>query len=105
MKTFRENPPLKIAGEKVVRKLDYKLREETNLITNLKKPIDLPSSDVLQFYTESGNKISVRPSGTEPKIKFYVSVNAKLNSKLEFETVAKQLDEKIKAIEKDLIQT
>jgi phosphoglucomutase len=105
MKMFRNNPPATLGGEKVVRKLDYKLREETNLPTSQKKPILLPSSDVLQFYTESGNKISVRPSGTEPKIKFYVSVNAKLNSKLEFETVAKQLDEKIKRIERDLIQT
>jgi phosphoglucomutase len=104
MKMFRENPPIKLASEKVVRKLDYKLREEINLITNQKKPIDLPSSDVLQFYTESGNKISVRPSGTEPKIKFYVSVSTKLNSKNDFESVSKQLDEKIKAIEKDLIQ-
>jgi phosphoglucomutase len=103
MKMFRESPPLKIAGEKVVRKLDYKLREETNLLTNQKKPIALPSSDVLQFYTESGNKISVRPSGTEPKIKFYVSVNTMLNSKNEFESVSKQLDEKIKAIERDLL--
>jgi phosphoglucomutase len=104
MKMFRENPPEKLAGEKVVRKLDYKLREETDLITNQKKPISLPSSDVLQFYTEAGSKISVRPSGTEPKIKFYVSVNTKLHSKNEFESVSKQLDEKIKAIEKDLLK-
>ncbi len=104
MKMFRENPPTTLGGEKVVRKLDYKLREETNLLTSQKKSILLPSSDVLQFYTESGNKISVRPSGTEPKIKFYVSVNSMLDSKNDFHIVEKQLDDKIKAIERDLIK-
>jgi phosphoglucomutase len=104
MKMFREKPPEKLAGEKVVCKLDYKLREETDLVTNQKKTIPLPSSDVLQFYTETGSKISVRPSGTEPKIKFYVSVNTKLHSKNEFESVSKQLEDKIKAIEKDLLK-
>jgi phosphoglucomutase len=103
MKMFRNNPPAKLGGEKVVQQLDYLLGEETNLITKEKKPLPFPASDVLQFYTESGNKISVRPSGTEPKIKFYVSVKASLPSIDAFDTVSDQLDEAIKAIEKDLI--
>ncbi|MCE2895482.1 MAG: phospho-sugar mutase [Flammeovirgaceae bacterium] len=103
MKTFRENPPSKLGGERVIRKLDYKLREETNLVSGEKKSIDLSSSDVLQFYTETGNKISVRPSGTEPKIKFYVSVKTKLGSKNEFDAVSQQLDTIINVIEKELI--
>jgi phosphoglucomutase len=103
MKMFRENPPSKLGGERVIRKLDYKLREETNLVSGEKKSIDLSSSDVLQFYTETGNKISVRPSGTEPKIKFYVSVKTKLGSKDEFDAVSQQLDTIINVIEKELI--
>ena len=103
MKGFRESPPVTIAGERVTRKLDYKSSEETNLITGEKLKINQFVSDVLQFYTESGNKISVRPSGTEPKIKFYVSVNTKLNAASDYEAVSKQLDSKIKAIEKDLV--
>ena len=103
MKGFRESPPVTIAGERVTRKLDYKSSEETNLITGEKIKINQFVSDVLQFYTESGNKISVRPSGTEPKIKFYVSVNTKLNAASDYEAVSKQLDSKIKAIEKDLV--
>lgn len=102
MKKFREAPPAQLAGEKVVRVLDYKLREERNLISGEKKPIALPASDVLQFYTQQGTKVSVRPSGTEPKIKFYVSVKSVLKSTSEFEVVNKNLDDKIKAIEKDL---
>jgi phosphoglucomutase len=103
MKMFRENPPSKLGGERVIRKLDYKLREETNMVSGEKKSIDLSSSDVLQFYTETGNKISVRPSGTEPKIKFYVSVKAKLGSKGEFDAVSQQLNTTINVIEKELI--
>lgn len=103
MRMFRENPPSKLGGARVIRKLDYKLSEETNLISGEKKSIGLSSSDVLQFYTETGNKISVRPSGTEPKIKFYVSVKAKLGSKDEFDAVSQQLDTIINVIEKELI--
>ncbi len=103
MRKYREAPPALIAGEKVVRVLDYQLREETNLISGEKKPIDLPASDVLQFYTEHGTKISVRPSGTEPKIKFYVSVKSALKSKTDFESVNRYLDESIKQIEKELV--
>ena len=104
MTGFRESPPATIADERVIRKLDYKSSEETNLITGEKIKINQSVADVLQFYTESGNKISVRPSGTEPKIKFYVSVNTKLIRASDYEVVSKQLDSKIKAIEKDLVK-
>ena len=73
-----------------------------SVITGEKKPIALPASDVLQFYTEGGTKVSVRPSGTEPKIKFYVSVKSILSSKSEFDLLNQKLDQKIKLIEKDL---
>ena len=64
--------------------------------------IKLPKSNVLQFILADGSKISARPSGTEPKIKFYFSVNTKLNSAADFDKVNKQLDEKIKAIISDM---
>jgi phosphoglucomutase len=102
MKKFREAPPITLGGDKVVRILDYKSREEKNLIDDSRQPISQPSSDVLQFYTADGSKISVRPSGTEPKIKFYVSVKSTLKSKSDFEKVNNELDAKIKLIEKDL---
>jgi phosphoglucomutase len=102
MKKFREAPPAQLGGEKIVRVLDYKLREEKNLVSGDNKPIALPASDVLQFYTQQGTKVSVRPSGTEPKIKFYVGVKSILNATSEFEVVNKKLDDKIKLIEKDL---
>ncbi len=103
METFRNNPPKEFIGSKVVRVLDYKTQIEKNLVSNSSSPISLPKSDVLQFYLEDGSKISVRPSGTEPKIKFYISVNAKLNSKAEFKKVSEALDSKIQAIEKELV--
>lgn len=103
METFRNNTPAQFTGSRVVRVLDYKTQLEKNMVTNTTTPINLPASDVLQFYLEDGSKISVRPSGTEPKIKFYISVNAKLNSKTEFNTITEVLDSKIHAIEKELV--
>ena len=103
METFRSNPPKEFIGSKVVRALDYKTQIEKNFVTNTTSPISLPKSDVLQFYLEDGSKISVRPSGTEPKIKFYISVSTKLNSKAEFKKVSEGLDSKIKAIEMELV--
>ena len=74
MLRFRETPPTTLLNEKIVEIRDYKTLEAKNLINGLITPIDLPKSDVLQFFTEGGSKISVRPSGTEPKIKFYFSM-------------------------------
>src|SRR6478736_8148805 len=95
MENFRNNPPQTLAGEKIIRLLDYKTSMEKELSTGKTKPIALPKSDVLQFYTDQGSKISVRPSGTEPKIKFYVSIKSKLGSKSEFEKVNAELEKKI----------
>ncbi len=95
MERFRNNPPAEIAGSKLVWIKDYELRKTRNLIENTETLIDLPKSDVLQFVTEHGHKISVRPSGTEPKIKFYFGVKAPLAHRDDFERVDKQLDQVI----------
>ena len=77
MKNFRENPYTEIAGKKVVHIEDYQKSESKDLVNNSTILIDIPKSNVLIFYTEDGSKIAMRPSGTEPKIKFYISVNSK----------------------------
>jgi phosphoglucomutase len=105
MEKFRNHPPGTIIGSKVVRILDYKTSIEKNIVTGRTKNIPLPKSDVLQFYLEDGTKISVRPSGTEPKIKFYISVNSKLKSRADFLAANTALDTKIKAIEAELFVT
>jgi len=102
MEQYRTNPPATLGGSKVIALKDYELRKETDLTSNTVTPIDLPKSDVLQFITEDGSIISARPSGTEPKIKFYCSVNTKLASKEAFHETEKQLDEKLKTIMTDL---
>ena len=75
MKNFRENPFTEISGSKVVKIEDYLVGEAINFETNTKDSIDIPNSNVLIYYTKDGSKIAMRPSGTEPKIKFYISVN------------------------------
>lgn len=102
MKDYRENPPKEIDGERVVCIKDYKLHESTDLTTGKKERIDLPTSNVLQFFTEKGNKVTVRPSGTEPKIKFYFSVKGTLESKEDFDKVNAALDGKIEEIKKSM---
>lgn len=103
MKSFRENPPKAIAGEKVVKLLDYEKQESKDLITGNVGSIALPKSNVLQFYTEKGSKVSVRPSGTEPKIKFYMSVNTSLDKPENFHTVSASLDQQLKELEKAMM--
>ncbi|WP_413667907.1 phospho-sugar mutase [Mucilaginibacter sp. Mucisp86] len=102
MEKFRTNPPATLGGSKVITLKDYEKRVETDLVSNTSKPIELPTSDVLQFITEDGSIISARPSGTEPKIKFYCSVNGKLASKEAYNGTDKQLDAKIASIMQDL---
>ena len=102
MKNYRENPPKEINGERVVCLKDYKLHESIDLTTGKKERIDLPTSNVLQFFTEKGNKVTVRPSGTEPKIKFYFSVKGTLESKEDFDKVNNALDGKIEEIKRSL---
>jgi len=102
MKDYRENPPKEIDGERVVCIKDYKLHESTDLVTGQKERIDLPASNVLQFFTDKGNKVTVRPSGTEPKIKFYFGVKGTLESKADFDKVNNALDGKIEAIKRSM---
>jgi phosphoglucomutase len=102
MESYRSNPPKVINGSDAVELLDYELKKGKNLKTGKEWDITLPKSNVLQFILEDGSKISARPSGTEPKIKFYFSVNTKLNSAADFDRVNKELHEKIKAIITDM---
>ncbi|KIO75620.1 phosphoglucomutase [Pedobacter lusitanus] len=102
MEKFRNNPPLVLGGSKVKTLKDYELGIETNLDTQEKTKLDFPKSDVLQFITEDGSIVSARPSGTEPKIKFYCSVNAPLADKSQFKTVDTALGAKIKSLMEDL---
>jgi phosphoglucomutase len=103
MEKFRHNPPSEITGRRVVKLLDYKSLEENDLLTGKRTKLDFPVSDVLQFYLDDGTKVSVRPSGTEPKIKFYIAVNRKLSSREKFEQTDKELEERIRAIERYLM--
>lgn len=102
MKNFRENPPTSLGGSDVVTIKDYKSAEEKNLKTGEVSEIDLPSSNVLQFITEDGAIISARPSGTEPKIKFYCSVNDTIATVHEYPFVQKKLMNKIDQIMEEL---
>lgn len=95
---YRENPPLTINGSPVLIIRDYQLQEETDLSARAKKPILLPKSNVLQFLLEDGSCISVRPSGTEPKIKFYFSVRSDFPQEASYEATERLLDEKISRI-------
>ncbi len=102
MRDYRSNPPKEIDGEKVVCIKDYKLHESKDLTTGKVTPIDLPTSNVLQFFTDKGNKITVRPSGTEPKIKFYFGVKGELCCKEAFDKTNDALDAKIESIKKSM---
>src|SRR5665213_3480638 len=95
MQGYRDNPPKEIAGSAVVELYDYEKQEKKNLKTNEVEKIELPKSNVLQFVTEGGSKISARPSGTEPKIKFYFSVNMPLKNISGYEVANEKLDKKI----------
>jgi phosphoglucomutase len=98
MESFRAAPPKELAGSKVIELLDYDKRIKTDLTTGKTEEIKLPKSNVLQFITEDGSKVSARPSGTEPKIKFYFSVNTKLESADKFDEAQQQANQKIRRI-------
>lgn len=103
MNKFRNNPPVEMAGSRVERLLDYQSLEEKNMLTGEKVKLDFPASNVLQFYLADGSKVSVRPSGTEPKIKFYIAVKTDLPSTADFPEKNRQLDKRIKSIEEYLM--
>jgi phosphoglucomutase len=102
MEGYRNNPPLTLNGTAVKTLLDYELQKGKNLQTGEEWTIDLPKSNVLQFELADGTKISARPSGTEPKIKFYFSVNEPLESAATFHETEKVLDDKIAGIIKEM---
>lgn len=102
MEDYRSNPPKVLAGEKVVKIADYQSLELKDLESGEVEKIDLPNSNVLQFFTKNGSKISARPSGTEPKIKFYFSMRKELKSKAEYSDVLNELQDAIKQCIVDL---
>lgn len=102
MEKFRNNPPAKLGGSDVVTLKDYELNKETDIKAGSSKELGFPKSDVLQFITADGSIISARPSGTEPKIKFYCSVNEPLANKAAFKETEEKLNAKIKTIMEDL---
>jgi phosphoglucomutase len=102
MSDMRENPLTSIFAEKVEFLSDYQSSIQKNLITGEEKVMDLPKSNVLIYHTENGTRIAARPSGTEPKIKFYFSVNTPLDKKENAVNVEAALDERIRGIIKEL---
>lgn len=103
MKNFRENPPKEIAGEKVAEVKDFQEQTCYHVMKDERKTMDdIPKSNVLIYYTEKGTKVCVRPSGTEPKIKFYASVQDKINDKADFAAKQKTLTQKIESIKESL---
>ena len=104
MTGFRNNPPEKINNSRVIKIIDYLDGISRDLLGKKETAFDMERSNVLQFFLEDGSKISIRPSGTEPKIKFYFSVNDKLDNIDEYETREADLDERIEGLIKDIIQ-
>jgi phosphoglucomutase len=102
MENFRNNPPQELGGSKVARILDYKSGEAKEIAEGNITQLDFERSNVLQFITEDGSKISARPSGTEPKIKFYCSVNASLPGRDDYKKVESELNVKIDRIISEL---
>ena len=103
MKEFRANPPKQIAGSDVVIVKDYADLNMKNLKTGEVTKMDMPTtSNVLQYFTEDGTKISIRPSGTEPKIKFYVEVKGSMKTNADYADANNKADAKIEAVKKDL---
>jgi phosphoglucomutase len=102
MKAYREQPPASIDGIKVVRLLDYERQLATDIASGATTKIDLPKSNVLQFVLADGSKISARPSGTEPKIKFYFSVKAGMQNEADHARAEKECMDKIDRIKKEM---
>ena len=103
MKNFRENPPKQLGGSPVVEVKDYDSLNMTDLRTGKVSKLDMPTtSNVLQYFTEDGSKVSVRPSGTEPKIKFYIEVRGTMASAADYDRAISEADNKIEAVKRDL---
>ena len=103
MHDFRSNPPKEIAGSKVSLIKDYETLKATNVTTGVESVLDFPTtSNVLQYFTEDGTKISVRPSGTEPKIKFYIEVRGEMKSRTEYNAADAAANKKVEAVRASL---
>jgi phosphoglucomutase len=102
MEDYRKNPPKSFIGANVVQLLDFELQQGKNLSTGETWKLDLPKSNVLQFVLADGTRVSARPSGTEPKIKFYFSVNTALHNAADFNKTEKLLDDKLNALAKEM---
>ncbi|MET1259771.1 phospho-sugar mutase [Flagellimonas sp. DF-77] len=98
LKDFKENPVASVQGSKVVWIEDYNTSIATNVQSGEERAIDLPKSNVLIYETEDGTRIAARPSGTEPKVKFYISTNTRLDDPSDFKSVNSQLDTKLEGI-------
>ncbi|MCD8165863.1 MAG: phospho-sugar mutase [Bacteroides sp.] len=98
MTDFRSNPPKEMAGSDIILWKDYKTLKQTDAAGNI-SDIDMPEpSNVLQYFTQDGSKVSIRPSGTEPKIKFYIEVKGEMKSRADYDAANAAADEKIKAV-------
>ena len=103
MSDFRNNPVKALAGSKVVLVKDFQEQTAWDLVKDEKAEMtDIPKSNVLIYYTEDGTKVAIRPSGTEPKIKFYFSVKSNISSESEYAVQVEKLNHKIEQIKKDL---
>jgi phosphoglucomutase len=102
MHQFRTNPPIKLAGSLVQKIADYQTGILTDIRSQEQQAIELPKSNVLQFILADGSKISIRPSGTEPKIKFYLSLKKGVKKTWEVEEALKQLQTRIGQIRIEL---
>lgn len=102
MDNFRTNPPKSLGGSEVVTLLDYQLQVTTDTKSGRKEKIELPKSNVLQFINAEGSRITIRPSGTEPKIKFYLSVKGSMKHKSEYSEANSKADKQIAGIVKEL---
>jgi phosphoglucomutase len=104
MQSYRENPPKELGGKKIICVKDYLASKEYFLETDKESVIDLPKSNVMQFITDESFVITARPSGTEPKIKYYISVNTELKNTSDFNKKETELNELINVIKTSLIQ-
>jgi phosphoglucomutase len=102
MQQYREHPPAELAGSRVIQIHDYQSSITRDMKTGHTSPIALPKSNVLQFITEDNTKVSIRPSGTEPKIKFYFSVKGRLAKQQDYRTAKSELEQKINTLEREL---
>ena len=103
MTDYRTNPPKEIAGSQVILLKDYETLKTKDFVTGKETALDMPTtSNVLQFFTQDGTKISVRPSGTEPKIKFYIEVRGEMKSRADFDAAEAAANKKIEAVRKDM---